>query len=138
MKKILLLTVLLACVCSFTQAQNQQRRTPEERLLLRVKELKDSLSLTDAQAAKVKAICAVTAEKQTEVYAKMREAGGQQMDSDARAAMQKQLEPIQTKENNDIKALLTATQKTTFEKYLKNREARMRNFQRGQGGGGNR
>ena len=131
MKKILLLTVLLACVCSFTQAQNQQRRTPEERLQLRVKELKDSLSLTEAQVVKVKVICAKTSEKQSEIFTKMRESGGQ-MD---RAEMQKQLEPIQTKENNDIKALLTAPQKTAFEKYLKNREARMRNFQRGQGGG---
>ena len=122
------------CVCSFTQAQDQQRRTPEERLQMRVKELKDSLSLTEAQVVKIKDICAKTAEKQREIFTKMRESGGQ-MD---RAEMQKQLEPIQTKENNDIKALLNAQQKTTFEKYLKNREARIRNFGRGQGGGGNR
>ena len=150
MKRFLLMTFIFTCAFSLTQAQRGtgerpsqggggqgQRFDPAQMIERRVQELKDSISLTDAQAVKVKEIYTKSSEKQRETFTKMREAreAGTEID---REEMRKQMEASRTQESNEIKALLTAPQKVKYEKYLVNAAARMRNFGNRGGGGGPR
>ena len=134
MKRFLLMTLIFTCIFSLAQAQRGsgerpsqggggqgQRFDPAQMVERQVKELKDTLSLTDAQTTKVKEIITKSSEERSASFQRMRDSG-EQIDREER---RKQMEASATKESNEIKALLNDTQKAKYEKYLKNREARM-------------
>lgn len=145
MNKFFLITVLFLGVFSLAQAQRgtgqrpsqagggRPQMDPAERVERQTQQLKESLSLTDEQTAKVKAIYTKYGEKQREAFQKAREAG-EEVD---REKMREQMQATRTQQDNEIKALLTAEQKTKFEAVIKERQERMRNWQQGGGPGGN-
>lgn len=85
----------------------------------RVKMMKDSLKLTDAQTTQILAILKAGAAKRDSV----RNAGG---DRDA-------MRPIMMDTNNKVQAILTDDQKAAWKKMMENMRAKMQN---GGGGGG--
>ncbi len=114
MKKLLLVALLAIGVSATTFAQGGGRRSPEEQ----VAALKTSLTLTDAQSAKILAI--LTA--QTKSQDSLRTAG----------ADRTAITALRTANQAKIKAVLTADQATAYQKQLDEQRAR---FQGGQGGG---
>lgn len=146
MKKILLMTVLFLGVFSLAQAQRNTgqrpskdgagggpgRMDPAERVERQTQRLNEALTLSADQIAKVKAIYTKNAEEQRKAFEKAR-AAGEQVD---REKMREQMRTSMTKQDNEIKALLTAEQKEKFEKYVKEREERMKNWQGSPNGAG--
>lgn len=146
MKKILLITILFLSVFSLAQAQRGTgqrpskggaggpgRMDPAERVELQTRRLNEALTLNADQIARVKAIYTKNAEEQRKEFEKTRAAGGQ-VD---REKMREQMRTSMTKQDNEIKALLNPEQKVKFEKFLKDREERMKNWRgRPNGGGG--
>lgn len=144
MKKLLLLSILLLGVFSLSQAQRNtgerpsqskgesrpERISPEERIEREVKQLKDTLALTDEQAVKVKEIYSKNEEKRRAAFEKARESG----EEPDREAMRKEMMAAMEAQNTEIKAVLTNEQKVKFESYLKARQERMKNWQ-GRGDG---
>jgi Spy/CpxP family protein refolding chaperone len=146
MKRIFLITILFLSVFSLAQAQRdtgqrpsrggggngQGRMDPAERVERQTQRLTEALSLNADQIAKVKAIYTKNAENQRKAVEEAR-ASGQQPD---REKMREQMRASMTKQDNEIKALLTAEQKVKFEEFIKEREERMKNWQGRQGGPG--
>ncbi|MCW0484148.1 Spy/CpxP family protein refolding chaperone [Gaoshiqia sediminis] len=145
MKKFFLITVLFLGVFSLAQAQRgtgqrpsqagggRPQMDPAERVERQTQRLKEALTLTDEQTVKVKEIYTKYGEKQREAFQKARESG-QEMD---REKMREQMQANMVQQDNEVKALLTAEQKTKFEAVIKERQERMRNWQQGGGPGGN-
>lgn len=123
MKKLSVVMIALGCMLMFcTVAQAQRMRiSPEEQ----AKALKDSLSLTDDQTAKVTTILNDARE---EVTTMMSQSSGD------REAMRDSLQAIQRKSDTQIKALLTNEQAKKYDVLMKARRARMQQMreQRGQ------
>jgi periplasmic protein CpxP/Spy len=119
MKKLLLVCCIVIGVSSLSRAQGGGgggrggARTPEAQTAA----LKTSLSLTDAQAAKVLAIY----QGQTKSMDSLRTAGGDMMTA---------MRPLMTATTAKIKAVLTPEQAVTFQKQQDDRMKMM------QGGGG--
>jgi len=146
MKKILLITVLFLSVFSFAQAQRNTgqrpskggegggpgRMDPAERVERQTQRLNEALTLSADQITKVKAVYTKNAEEQKKAFEKARSAG-EKVD---REKMHEQMKASMTKQDNEIKALLTPEQKVKFEKFIKEREERMKNWQGRQNGGG--
>lgn len=142
MKKMFLITVLFLSVFSLAQAQRntgqrpsrsgggQPRMNPSEWIERRTQRLAETLSLSEDQIAKVKAIYTKDSEEQRKAMEKAR-ADGQEFD---REKMREQMTASRTKQDNEIRALLTDEQKVKFEQYIKEREERMKNWQGGPGG----
>lgn len=142
MKRMFLITVLFLSVFSLAQAQRntgqrpsrsgsgQPRMNPSEWIERRTQRLAETLSLNEDQIAKVKAIYTKDAEEQRKAFEKAK-AEGQEPD---REKMREQMIASRTRQDNEIKALLTDEQKVKFENYIKEREERMKNWQGGQGG----
>jgi hypothetical protein len=108
---VLLLVGIAILFSAATQAQ-PQRMSVEER----VKILKDSLNLNDAQSAKITKILEDQREEMTTIMSE------NQGDRDAmRTAMQETIE----KADNKIKLLLSDKQLAKYEAMLKQRKARM-------------
>ena len=130
MKRFLLMTTILVCVFSMAQAQRDSGQRPSStgggtgqgqfdpaaRIERQVQELKDSISLTNDQVVKVKAIITKNNEESAAAFQKMRDSGEQP----DREAMRTQMEQTRTKLTNAIKAVLTDAQKAKYDKYLKN------------------
>jgi len=112
MKKVLFVCLFVAGLSTVSLAQGPQRRSPEEMTAA----LKTSLTLTDAQAAKVKAIY----EAQTKSRDSLRNAGGDPQTMFP--AMQKMRETSNAK----IKAVLTPEQAAIFQKQVDEQAAQMR------------
>jgi periplasmic protein CpxP/Spy len=110
---MLFAAVLLAGICTTnTMAQGMMRMTPEER----VKQLKDSLSLTDKQAEQI-----------TNIFKEMGAKRQAVMDSiDDRDARREAMMGLMAKTDEKIEALLTPEQKDKYEAMKKEREARFR------------
>jgi hypothetical protein len=108
MKKLLIsMIALLLLIGGTVNAQNQQRRTPEERLKMQVDAVKTALTLTDDQTTKVTSILAATA-KRTDSLRQANQGGD-------RSAMMGLMKPISESRNAQIKAVLTPDQAKIFE-----------------------
>ena len=124
MKKLLMFVfvAMLAIGSSFAQ-----QRDPAARLQAEIDGLKTALTLTDAQLAKVTPIVTEAQKKQSEAFAKMREAGG---DID-REKMMAERAKTQAETDKAIKAVITADQGTKLDAFRKKqaeeRAARMQN-----------
>jgi len=101
----------------------RQRQTPAEQ----AKQLQTQLTLNDYQTAKATAIFTAQAAKMDSVRTA---ANGD------RQAMMAAMMPMRKATTDKIKALLTADQKTAYDKILADQAARMQNRGGGQGGGG--
>ncbi len=145
MKKFLFVLVVFLSLFSLAQAQRDTsqrpsksengeqrppRMDPAERIERETNQLKEKLSLTDDQVAKVKDIYTKSMEKRSQEFEKARESG--EMD---REAMHKKMKEEMDQENNAIKAILTDAQKVKFDAYIKEREERMKNMMGGPGPG---
>ncbi len=113
MKKLLLVSAFVLGVSAVSFAQGPGRRSPEESTAA----LKTSLSLTDAQAAKVKVIY--------EAQGKSRDSLMQAANGDFQSMMPAMTKMTETT-NAKIKALLTPEQATTFQKQVDEQAARRR------------
>jgi Spy/CpxP family protein refolding chaperone len=121
MKKVLVfaLMVMLGLGAAFAQ----QQRDPAQMLQRQVDRMKEALSLTDAQVAKITPILKDAQEKQAAARAKAREAG-QTFDRDKfMADMKKSNEEIDAK----IKPILTPDQVTKLAEMRKQQAERMAN-----------
>jgi ribosomal protein S13 len=121
MKKVLVfaLMVMLGLGAAFAQ----QQRDPAQMLQRQVDRMKEALSLTDAQVAKITPILKESQEKQMAARAKAREAG-QTFDRDKfMADMKKSNEEVDAK----IKPILTADQVTKLAEMRKQQAERMGN-----------
>ncbi len=107
MKNFFMTAVLVFSFIAIAAAQNMPSVQD------RVARLKDRLSLTDQQAAKVDSIYTVAQDSVQNITAT-----GQ----DRWQAMRE----IMTNANNEIEKILTDTQKTEYEKFLQERRSRMR------------
>lgn len=149
MKKLVLIVALFVGVITVAEAQRNtserpsqsqsgqqqqrgQRMSPEERLEKQVTEMKTKLALTDDQTTKVKAIMKANQDKQRAAFEKARENGAQPDREKMRTEMQANMK----KQDADIKAVLTAEQKTKYDAMVKAREERIKNRQGGPGGPG--
>lgn len=117
MKKMMMICLFLLGISAVSFAQGRQRMSPEER----VKAMKESLKLTDDQAAKITAIY----NAQMKSMDSLRNAGGD---------MRSQMRPMMQATNEKVKAILTADQAAAWQKEMDERRARMQN---GGGGGSN-
>ena len=145
MKKFLFIFVLFLGVFSLAQAQRDtsqrpsstgdrpQRMDPAERVERQTQHLKETLSLTDEQTAKVKGIYTKNMEKQRQAFEKARESG-KEVD---REEMRTQMMTSMKQQDTEVKALLTDEQKVKYEEFIKEREERMKNWQGGSGRRGN-
>lgn len=116
MKKVLLAALLAIGVSAASFAQGPP--SPEEELA----QLKTSLTLTDAQVAKVKVII--------DAQAKSRDSLFQAANGDFQSAIPKMM-TMMTTSSAKIKALLTADQAKIYQKQLDERAEMMKRFQNG-------
>ena len=117
MKKILLVALLAIGVSAASFAQGPP--SPEDQIAA----LKTSLSLTDAQVAKV-----------TPIYmsqAKSRDSLFQAANGDFQSAIPKMM-TMMTAGNAKVKAILTPEQAAIFQKQIDAQAERMKQFQQGQ------
>jgi periplasmic protein CpxP/Spy len=115
MKKIMMICLFVLGVSAVSYAQGgRMRMSPEDR----VKQMKESLKLTDDQATKITAIY----QAQSKSMDSLRNAGGD---------MRNQMRPMMQATNDKVKAILTPEQATAWQKEMDERRARMQN-----GGGG--
>jgi len=119
MKKVLLACCLLMGISAVTFAQGggRQQRSPEEQ----AKMMQTQLKLSDDQTAKITAIYTSQAASRDSI---MKASG-----DDRQAAMQA-FRPMMQGYNQKVMGVLTADQKTAYEKMMAERRA-----QGGQGGG---
>ena len=125
MKKLVM--VVLVAIMAAGTCFAQQGGTPEERLKRELDGLTAALSLTPDQVAKVTPIVTDAQKARTEMYQKMRDAGGT-MD---REKMMAEGQKMQTETDAKLKAVLTAEQGPKLDAYRKKqaeeRAARMQN-----------
>ena len=115
-KQLILVSVLLIAVISLVHSQNQNR---VER---RVQQLKEFLSLTDDQTAKVKAIM-MKSEGDTTAIDKSKPLNRRSMMRDQKERFAKM--------DKEIEALLTAEQLKKYESYKLERMNQMRSREKG-------
>lgn len=129
MKKILLLAFAFIFSLNLLQAQRGERGgSPEERINRQVERMTTDLSLSDAQAEKIKGVFTKYSEKMTELRKNMAE--------EDRGQMRDKFFAIRKEQNEELKKYLTADQ---LEKYQKlEEERRARRGERGQRRGGER
>lgn len=118
MKKNLLLVALLAGTISFSQAQQGPQRNPEEMAKRNLEMLDKRLSLTEDQKTKISAI--VMSHRKS--MDSLRNAAGAD-----RQAMRSKMQPFQQAHQEKIKAVLTDTQKKSYEAFLTEQQNRMGN-----------
>jgi hypothetical protein len=108
MKKLIVsMIALLLLIGGTVNAQNQTRRTPEERAKTQADAVKTALTLTEEQNAKVYAILLVTSKQIDSVMTA--NAGGD------RSAMMGLMKPISDARDAKIKTVLTPDQAVQFE-----------------------
>jgi len=114
MKKVLVsvLIAMLAVGSSYAQPGGYD---PAARLQKEIDGLTKALTLTKDQVEKVTPIVAAGQKKQSELYAKMREGGG---DVD-RDKMREELTKLQAETDKELKAVLTAEQAPKLDAYRK-------------------
>lgn len=117
--RLVLVAALLALLQVSALAQGRGMRSPEER----AKQLKEQLTLTDDQVVKVKKIFEDGQKQAMDMM-------GSNMGD--RAAMREVMMKITAKQDSLIEKLLTKEQTAKYTTVKKEREERMRQFQRGQ------
>lgn len=123
MKKILVFALMV--MLGLGSAFAQQQRDPAQMLQRQVDRMKEALSLTDDQVAKITPILKDAQEKQFEAFKKMREAGGSFDREKMMADRKKMNEEVDAK----IKPILTADQVKKLAEYRKAQAERMQNRQ---------
>lgn len=131
MRKLIITTVLFVTAFTIAQAQPGQGRgfngTPEERAERQTADLKEKLTLSEAQAAKVKAVNLKYAEKMEAM---------RQDTTSGREAMRAKMQTLRAEKQAEIKPFLTAEQFAQYEKMEAERgEGRGRKDKGGQGKG---
>jgi hypothetical protein len=121
MKKILVFALMV--MLGLGSAFAQQQRDPAQVLQRQVDRLKETLSLTDDQVAKITPILKESQEKQAAERAKMREAGGTPDREKMMANMKKANDEVDAK----MKPFLKADQVTKLADYRKQQAERMQN-----------
>lgn len=148
MKRIVLIAMMLLGIASLAQAQRgsgqrpsqapghqRQQMNPEQMADRQIQRLNEALTLSDAQKTKLKEIFKQNSEKQRELFSGMR-GNGEQGDRDK---MREKMNEFRKKQDEQIKAILTKDQLPKYEKYLKEREAKMKErMNNGGQRGGNR
>jgi len=122
MKKLLMVCCFVVSIVSLSKAQGRQQRSPADQ----AKQLQTQLTLNDDQTAKVTAIFTAQTAKMDSIRTA---ANGD------RQAMMTAMQPLRKTTTEKIKALLTADQKTAYDKILADQAARMQNRGGGNGGG---
>jgi ribosomal protein S13 len=121
MKKILVFALMV--MLGLGSAFAQQQRDPAQMLQRQVDRMKEALSLTDDQVAKITPILKDVQEKQFAAFKKMREAGGS-FDRDKMMADRKKMnDEVDAK----IKPILKADQVKKLAEYRKAQAERMAN-----------
>lgn len=118
MKKNLLLVALLAGTISFSQAQQGPQRNPEEMAKRNLEMLDKRLSLTEDQKTKISAI--VLSHRKS--MDSLRNVAGAD-----RQAMRSKMQPFQQAHQEKIKAVLTDSQKKSYEAFITEQQNRMGN-----------
>ena len=98
---------LLLLIGGTVNAQNQTRRTPEERAKMQADRFKTALTLTEEQTTKVYEIV-LSAAKQMDSLRSANPGGD-------RASMMETMKPINAARDVKLKAVLTPEQATTYE-----------------------
>ena len=107
-----------------------QQRDPAERLQREIDGLTTALSLSKEDVAKITPIVTEAQKKQSEAWAKMREAGGE-MDRDK---MREERTKMQAETDKQIKAVITSEQGVKLDAYRKKQaEERAKRMQQRQG-----
>ena len=132
MKKIGFLMLMFVIAVTAGKAQpgqggrgsGQPRQfNPEEMAKRQTQEIGEAVQFTQGQEAKVNDLNLKYAKKRQE----MRSGGSfRDMDDAARQEMRKKMEALDTEKSKEMKQILTADQYVKYEKYLKDREQRMR------------
>jgi len=123
MKKLLVLIFGALLISGSCYAQ---RGDPAARLQREIEGLTTALNLTQEQVAKVTPILKEGQTKQSEMFAKLREGGGE-ID---REKMREQRNKMQAETDSKLKAVLTAEQGTKLDAYRKQQaEERARRMQ---------
>ena len=128
MKKLLLVSFIAFFGFSFAFAQGGgQRRSPEERLKAEIDQMTEAIGLDKAQVEKITPLVKASQEKQTELFTKMRESGGQPDFEKMRADREKITQELDTK----ISAVISKQQLIKLQEFRKTQEeqrrARMQN-----------
>ncbi|WP_256011529.1 hypothetical protein [Desertivirga xinjiangensis] len=129
MKKIFLAFALLVGSLSYSQAQQQAPRTPEERAKTQSQRLADRLKLDAEQKSKLEAIFLAQAKSVDSLRATTAEV------ADRRQSFEK-MRPIREQADKKIKALLNDEQKKAYATYQEEMKSRMEN-RSGRRGGSN-
>jgi Spy/CpxP family protein refolding chaperone len=117
MKKILLLAFAFIFSLNLLQAQRGQRDgSPEERINRQVERMTTDLSLSDAQAEKIKEVFTKYSEKMMELRKNMAE--------EDRGQMRDKFFAIRKEQNEELKKYLTADQLEKYQKLEEERRAR--------------
>lgn len=129
MKKLastVLFSLFLMITASFAQPEGGgQRMDPEKRAAQQTEMMKERLSLSEAQTAKVQEVNLSFALKMKEMREKM-------ADSDDREAMRASMKTLRDEQNAALKTFLTEEQWAEWDKISKEREKR--GFGPGRGG----
>jgi len=154
MKKLALIMVLFLGVMTIASAQrgNEQRpskgqygqreqhMSPEQRVDQQVAKLDEQLKLSAEQKTKVKALLTANMEKQRAQMEKQREKMEQQREAMKntenkeaqmqREKMRSEMQARMAKQDQEIKALLTDSQKAKYDEMVKKRQERMKESKR--------
>jgi colicin import membrane protein len=123
-----LLFVLGFILLGFTQVNAQQQRmSPEERLKNEMNRLTEELKLDKAQVDKITPIVKESMEKQSEMFRKMRESGGEVDREKMREDRQKMQEDLDKKIAANLNKEQIEKLKLLREKQQKERQERGRN-----------
>jgi hypothetical protein len=127
MRKLFLMTVMFLSV-TLAQAQPGGRPDPKQMLQHQLNGINEAVTLTDEQKVKVKEILQSNFEKMDKMFETMRKSG-ERPDWEK---MRTKMEELRKNETKAIKAILSKEQLPKYEKYVKEREERMK---KGPGGG---
>ena len=127
MKKIFLALALLVGSLSYSHAQQQTPRNPEERAKTQSQRLADRLKLSAEQKSKLEVIFLAQAKSMDSLRATTAEG------ADRRQSFQK-MQPIREQTDKKIEALLNDEQKKAYAAYQEEMKSRMQNRPGRQGG----
>ena len=127
MKKIFLALALLVGSLSYSYAQQQTARTPEERAKTQSQRLADRLKLSAEQKAKLEVIFLAQSKSMDSLRATAAEG------ADRRQSFQK-MQPIREQADKKIEALLNDEQKKAYAAYQEEMKSRIQNRSGRQGG----
>ena len=117
MKKLFVISIMLAATVTFATAQQRQRQTPEESAKAYTERMETLLTLTAAQKTKIQAINLDLAKQMNAQF---------QSNQGNREAMLAAMQAIEKKRDDQYKPVLTADQ---YKKYLVDKEERRKEME---------